>query len=318
MPLDPQAKVLLDQMAAAGAPPFETLPPATARALSEGMKELGGPPEPVAQVDDVGIPVADGTIPARVYTPAGEGPFPVLVYFHGGGWVIGSVETLDAPCRMLANAAGCVVVSIDYRLAPEFKFPTAAEDCYAATRWVAENAGRLGVDAGRLAVGGDSAGGNLAAVVALMARDRHGPALVYQLLVYPVTDFNVDTASYAANGEVYLLTKAAMEWFWNHYLRGPEDGLNPYASPLRAPDLGGLPAAFVVTAEFDPLRDEGQAYAARLRQSGVAVHAKNYDGMIHGFFQMPGVLEQGKQAIADAAVRLREAFAHAEPARSQR
>ena len=308
MPLDPQAKALLDQMATAGAPPLETMSPSDARAGFAGMKELGGPAEPLAKVADITIPVPDGQIPARVYTPAGSTPLPGLVYFHGGGWVIGSPDALDAPCSIIANAAGCVIVSVDYRLAPEFKFPTAAEDCYAAMRWVAENGATLGIDGSRLAVGGDSAGGNLAAVVSLMARDRGGPALVYQALIYPVTDFNFDTTSYTENAEALLLTKAAMVWFWNHYLRSPEDGQNPYASPLRAPDLHGLPPAFVVTAEYDPLRDEGQAYAARLREAGVEVDTKNYAGMIHGFFQMPGVLAQGRQAAADVAAHLKTAY----------
>jgi acetyl esterase len=308
VPLDPQAKALLDQMAAAGAPPLETMSATDARAGFAGMKELGGAMEPLRKTEDISIPVPDGQIPVRVYTPEGNAPMPGVVYFHGGGWVIGSPETLDAPCSMIANAANCVVVSVDYRLAPEFKFPTAAEDCYAATRWVAENARQLGIDPSRLAVAGDSAGGNLSAVVALMARDRGGPALVYQALVYPVTDFNFDTPSYTENAEALLLTKAAMVWFWNHYLRSPEDGQNPYASPLRASDLSNLPPAFVVTAEYDPLRDEGRAYAERLRQAGVTVEAKNYDGMIHGFFQMPAVLAQGRQAVLDVAARLKEAF----------
>src|SRR5215207_6871848 len=207
MPLDPQAMALLDQMAAAGGPPFESLTPAQARALIAQMQELAGPPEPVAKVEDSMIPTPDGPVAVRIYTPEGDGPFPVLIYFHGGGWVIGSIDTVDSPCRTLANAAGCVIVSIDYRLAPEHKFPAAPEDCYVATRWVVENAAGLNGDPACVAIGGDSAGGNLAAVVALMARDRGGPALVFQLLIYPVTNYDFNTASYQENADVSLPTK---------------------------------------------------------------------------------------------------------------
>jgi acetyl esterase len=248
-------------------------------------------------------------MPVRLYTPPGRGPFPVLVYFHGGGWVIGNIAAYDPTCRALTNAAGCVVVSVEYRLAPEHKFPAAPEDCYAALQWVATNAAAINGEPARLAIGGDSAGGNLTAVVAQMARDRGGPPLVYQVLVYPVTDYNYNTASYRENADGYLLTRDAMGWFWNHYLRSQADGSNPLASPLRAPNLRGLPPALVLTAEFDPLRDEGEAYAARLQETGVPVTLKRYDGMIHGFFSLGTVLDQGKQAMADAAAALRGAFA---------
>ncbi len=309
MPLDTQARALLDQMAAAGAPPFESLTPEQAREMIMQMRELAGPPEPVARVEDRVAATAAGPIPVRIYTPEAAGPLPMLVYFHGGGWVIGNLETVDAPCRALANRAGCLIVSVDYRLAPEHKFPAAAEDCYAATRWAAEHAAELGGDPARIAVGGDSAGGNLAAVVALMARERGGPRLAYQLLIYPVTNYDFSTPSYQENAEGYLLTKNAMVWFWDHYLRQPSDWEHPYASPLRAADLRGLPPAFVITAEYDPLRDEGEAYADRLRQAGVPTELRRYDGMIHGFFQMAGVFDQGKKVIADAAAALRAAFA---------
>jgi acetyl esterase len=308
MPIDPQAQALLDQMAEAGAPPFESLTPEQAREMILQMRELAGPPEPVAKVEDSQIPTPGGKIPVRVYTPDGTGPFPLLVYFHGGGWVIGTVDTVDAPCRALANRAGCVVVSVDYRLAPEHKFPAAPEDCYAVTRSVAEGAAADG-DPARIAVGGDSAGGNLAAAVALMARDRGGPPISFQLLVYPVTNHDYSTASYQENAEGYLLTKNGMVWFWDHYLQSEEDGRNPYASPLLATDLSGLPPALVLTAEFDPLRDEGEAYAARLRDAGVQVEARRYDGMIHGCFQMAGILDRSKEILDDAATALRRAFA---------
>jgi acetyl esterase len=305
MPLDPQAKALLDQMAEAGAPPFESLTPEQAREMIIQMRELAGEPEPVAKVEDSQIPTPDGQIPVRIYTPEGTGPFPILVYFHGGGWVIGTIDTIDAPCRSLANRAGCIVVSVDYRLAPEHKFPAAPEDCYATTRYVAESATAFNADPQRLAVGGDSAGGNLAAAVALMARDRGGPPIAFQLLVYPVTDHNFDTVSYQENAEGYLLTKNGMVWFWDHYLTNTEDGHNQYASPLRALSLRDLPPAFVQTCEFDPLRDEGEAYAARLREEGVQVDSKRYDGLIHGSFQMAGVLNRGSEMLDDAAAQLR-------------
>ncbi|PGV52311.1 esterase [Bacillus sp. AFS037270] len=231
-----------------------------------------------------------------------------MVYYHGGGWVIGNLDTVEVPCRMLANRSSCVVVSVDYRLAPEHKFPAAADDSYAAAKWVVENAAFIQVDPNRIAVGGDSAGGNLAAVVAKMARDKKEIRLAYQMLIYPVTNHSYATESYTENADGYLLTKDSMIWFWNHYLRNEEDGKNPYASPLQANDLSGLPPALVLTGEFDPLRDEGEAYAERLREAGVQVEETRYDGMIHGYFWMPGALEQGKKAIEQAASALKQAF----------
>jgi len=309
MAVDPQVQALLDQMAAMGAPPMDTLSPVEAREAMLAMRALAGEPEPVAKVEDRTVSGPAGDIPVRVYAPEGSGPFPVLVYFHGGGWVIGSIETSDGPCRSLTNAAGCVVVSVEYRLAPEDKFPAAPEDCYAVTRYVAEHAAEFNADPGRLAVGGDSAGGNLAAVVALMARDRGGPAIVEQMLIYPVTDLDFNTPSYTENADGFLLTKRSMVWFWDLYLLSETDGQNPYASPLRATDLSGLPPAFVATCELDPLRDEGEAFAARLKEAGVDVTAKRYDGLIHGAFQMGQMLDQGKTMIADASASLRRAFA---------
>jgi acetyl esterase len=308
MPLDPQAKQMMDQITAAGMPALDEMSVPEARQAIQAMVAMGAEPPPVAAVTNRTIPGPAGEIPVRIYTPAGTGPFPALVYFHGGGWVIGSLDTHDGTCRELANGAGCVVVSVDYRLAPENKFPAAAEDAYAATKWVFANAAALGADARRVAIGGDSAGGNLAAVVALMARDRGGPPLAFQLLVYPVTDAARDTPSYVDNADGYFLTAKAMAWFWNHYLPRPADGENPYASPLRAADVSGLAPALVITAEFDPLRDEGEAYARRLEKAGVAVRLTRYDGMIHGFFGMGRMLEQGKQAMAEAVKNLQRAF----------
>ena len=309
MPLDPRAQAFLDQIAAGGGLPApNTLTVEDERkALDLFIESLGARPEPVARVEDRLIPGPAGQIPLRIYTPQGSGPFPVLVYFHGGGFYIGSIATEDSSCRWLTNAAGCIVASVEYRLAPEHKFPAAAEDCYAATKWVAENASAIGGDPTGMAVGGPSAGGNLAAVVALMARDRGTPPLVYQLLMYPVTNFAFDTPSYRENGDGYFLTKDAMVRGWNLYLVTEADGHNPYASPLRAQDLRGLPPALVVTAEYDPLRDEGEAYAARLREAGVPVVCTRYDGMLHG--GLP--LDMGKEAMHEAAAALRSAFARA-------
>ena len=273
------------------------------------MVALAGEPESIARIENRTVPGPAGQIPVRIYTPVGTAPFPVLVYFHGGGWVIGNLDTHDGICRSLANRVGCLVVSVDYRLAPEHRFPAAPEDCYAATRWLAEHAGSLGGDKGRIAVGGDSAGGNLAAVVALMARDRGGPKLAFQLLVYPATDTDFETRSYRENSEGYFLTRADMVWFWNHYAPRDEDRRNPYAAPLRAASLRGLPPALVITAEFDPLCDDGNAYAARLREDGVPVRLSQQDGLIHGFFQMGAVIDRGRASVDEASRALKDAFA---------
>src|SRR5215831_6728271 len=286
MALDPQAQRILDAMAALNLPPTEQMTPTEARESMRARTAALGPVEDVARIDDHRVSVDTGEIAVRCYTPAGRGPLPAYVYFHGGGWVIGDIETHDGICRSLANASGCVVASVDYRLAPEHKYPVAVEDAFAATRWVAREAARLGVDGGRIAVGGDSAGGNLAAAVALMARDGDGPPLALQVLVYPVTHHSFDTPSYREHAEGYLLTRSAMRWFWNHYLPRQEDGLEPLASPLLSRSLHGLPPALVITAEYDPLRDEGEAYAARLREAGVPVTVTRYPGMIHGFLRM--------------------------------
>jgi acetyl esterase len=307
MALDPQAKFLLEQMEAAGAPAMDTLSPVEAR-LTTDFSALAGEPEEVGKIENRNIPGPEGEIPVRIYTPKGEGPFPALVYYHGGGWVIGNLDMVDVPCRLLANKANCVVVSVDYRLAPEHKFPAAADDSYAAAKWVVENAAYIQADPERVAIGGDSAGGNLAAVVALMARDKGEISLAYQMLVYPVTNHSYATESYTENADGYMLTKDSMVWFWNHYLRNEQDGKNPYASPLQAEELSGLPPALVLTGEFDPLRDEGEAYADRLKEAGVSVEATRYDGMIHGYFWMPGVLDKGRKSIEHAANALKLAF----------
>jgi acetyl esterase len=309
MPLDPQAKAFLEQIAAMAAPPLHALPIADARALVRAMAGMSDAHDiPLAKVDDRAIPGPGGSIPVRVYTPEGHGARPLLVYFHGGGWVLGDLDTHDSVCRELAHGAGCVVTSVDYRLAPEHKFPAAADDCYAAIVWAAANAAALGADATRIAIGGDSAGGNLTCVTALQARDRGGPALCFQLPIYPVTNHAFDTPSYRENATGYLLETDAMAWFWGHYLAADRDGEHPYASPLRAADFRGLPPAFVITAELDPLRDEGEAYAQRLREAGVPTELRRYDGMIHGFFGMSAIMDTAKSAVADASAALRRAF----------
>jgi acetyl esterase/lipase len=309
MSLDPQAQKLVDAMAALNLKPVEDSTPEEARESMRTRTAGLGPFEEVAAVSEHRVPVQGGLITVRLYSPGGAGLHPALVFYHGGGWVIGDLYTHDGICRSLTNAAGCVVASVDYRLAPEAKYPAAAEDSYAALLWLVANAAELGIDPRRVAVGGDSAGGNLSTVVALMARDRGGPALVAQVLIYPVTVHDFDTPSYHENATGYVLTREAMRWFWRHYLARAEQGREPYASPLLTPSLAGLPAALVITAEHDPLRDEGEAYAARLRDAGVPVTLTRYDGMFHGFLRMTRFLDKARAAVDEVGGSLRKAFA---------
>lgn len=286
MPLNPQAKAVLDVMAATG---FQLAGDA---APIRAMMALAPRPEgePVTSVVDRTIPANGADIPVRIYrADSGTGLRPGLVWFHGGGWVIGNLDSDEFGCRMIANASNCVVVSVDYRLAPESKFPTAADDAFAVTKWIAQHGADLGIDTSRIAVGGWSAGGNLAAVVAQLARDSGGPAIRFQALVNPVTNYDFGTASYSENAEGYGLTKAGMEWFWGHYLNSEADGASTKASPLRHTNLAGLPPALVITAEYDPLRDEGEAYAEKLRQAGVPVELKRYDGQAHTTWANPAI-----------------------------
>jgi acetyl esterase len=300
MPLHPQAKQVLEVMASLGL----SLTGDDAAAVRKQMESFPRPEgEPVAKVEDRMVPGPGGDIPVRVYTPA-NATGAAMVWYHGGGWVIGSVDGSDAGCRAFANASGATVVSVEYRLAPEHKYPAAADDCYAATLWVAENAASLGINPDKLAVGGDSAGGNLAAVVAQLAKAEGAPKIGFQFLVYPVTDHDYSTQSYSDNADGYLLTKESMVWFWNHYLSHEGDGKHPKASPAKAVDLTGLPPALVLTAEFDPLRDEGEAYAARLRSAGVHVEMTRYPGQIHGFYAI-AAMDDGKKAIAQGASALK-------------
>jgi acetyl esterase len=303
MALDPVVEGLLTQMAEAGGTPLTEMAPPAAREMYRMMSE-GYHKADLRDVTDMD---ADG-VPVRVYRPADDARLPCLVFYHGGGWVIGDLDTHDNVARNLARAAGCVVVAVDYRLAPEHPFPAPLDDCFTALKWAAGHARELGIDETRIAVGGDSAGGNLSAAVSLLARESGGPGIVHQLLLYPVTDCNFETASYVENGEGFMLTRDGMQWFFNHYLSGGADGGDPLVSPLRASDHAGLPAATIITAEFDPLRDEGEAYGEKLAAAGVDARIKRFDGMIHGFAHMSDILPQGKEALELAAQRLRDAF----------
>ena len=305
MPLHPQVKAYLERVAATR-PDGNTLTPAQAR-VDTGAAQRGQGPK-VARVEDRTIPVPGGSIPVRIYWPKGKGPFPAVVWFHGGGWVGGDIALADGPSRYITDLATCVVVNVGYRLAPEHKFPTPVEDCYGAAKWTYENAKVLQVDPTRVAIGGSSAGGNLAAAVALMARDRKGPPLIHQVLVYPVIERNFESKSYREHGRGLFLTKAMMKFYWEQYLRTNADAEHPYVAPIKAKDLRGLPPATVETAEYDPLRDEGEAYAAALKKAGVPTKLTRYNGMIHGFMNMWSEIDGGRDALAEVARELKKSF----------
>jgi acetyl esterase len=313
MSLDPQVKALLDAMAAnTDQPRLIDLPPPAAREMYRAMGtalDLQG--VPIGKVEDRTVPGPGGDIPVRIYTPvAAGGTGPVLIYFHGGGWVIGDLETHDTLCRTLANEAGMKVIAVDYRLAPEHPFPAAFDDCFAVAKWVEKNSSEIGIDPNRIAVAGDSAGGNLAAAVSLQAKAEKGPHIAFQLLIYPVTDAPSDTGSYTSFAEGHFLERSGMDWFWNHYvLASGADAGDQRHSPLRAASLAGLPPAYVVTAGFDVLRDEGKAYADALKKAGVAVEYVNYEGMIHGFFNLQGAIDLSRDAVKAAAKALKDALA---------
>jgi acetyl esterase len=306
--LDPQAKAVIDLVIKSGRPPYHQLSPKDARQMFRDTRPASTPPAPeIGAVRDL---TADG-VPVRLYRPKGvpaSTALPVLVYFHGGGWVIGDLETHDVLCRQLTAGAGISVVAVDYRLAPEHKFPAAIDDAWAATRWVAAHAADLAIDARRLAVGGDSAGGNLAAVVALMARDAGGPSIALQMLNYPVTDLTAESKSYVDFADGFMLTRDSMRWFSDQYLATNQDAADWRVSPLRAKSLAGVAPALVVTAGFDPLRDEGDAYAQRLRDAGVRVDQVCYGGMIHGFLPMGRLIETGNRGVEHIAATLRQAL----------
>ncbi|MEM7251970.1 MAG: alpha/beta hydrolase [Pseudomonadota bacterium] len=311
MDVHPQIKALLEQTEAAALPPLHTLTPAEARAQVEaGARARNARPISVAAVEDIEIPSERRRIPMRLYRPAARPPLPILIYFHGGGHVVGSLDTHDATARSLCVNSECLVASIDYRLAPEARFPAAVDDCYAATAWLSEHGARMGADTSRIAVGGDSAGGNLAAVTALMAKERGGPDLTFQLLVYPIADYECQSASYDKYASGYgILEAATMYWFRDHYLARTDDATDWRASPIQAESLAALPPALLITAECDVLYDEGVDYANRLAADGVNVAHENFPGMIHGFFGLLGIADDAERAHQIAADHLRAAFA---------
>ena len=308
--LDPDATAVYKALQEAGRPPYETVTPAEARQLYLAGRVVSNPEPPeLESAEPLSIPAPHGAIPARIYTPKtlrkANGLAPCLVFFHGGGWVIGDLDSHDVVCRKLAHEGELIVISVDYRLAPESKFPAAVDDAIAATKWVAANAKQLGIDSSRLMVGGDSAGGNLAAVVSLAARDGDGPKIAGQILIYPATDFAMKHPSHSEPETSILLTHAVIKWFSNHYLTGPGDIDNWRASPARASTLAGLPPAYVLTAGGDPLRDEGDEYAARLKEAGVPVTYRHFPGQFHGFFTMGKLLNQANIAADEIAVWLK-------------
>lgn len=312
MALDPQIEFVIGLVKKANAPEFWQLTPDQAREQYLLRVAKLAVKEPIFRVEDRRIPGPGSDIGLRIYTPRAAGTaekLPVLVWFHGGGFVIGNLDTHDSACRMLANQADCLVVAVDYRLAPEHKFPAAVEDCAAALGWVAAHAAEIGGDATRIAVGGDSAGANLATVVAILARDAGHPRIAFQLLIYPCTAPEPETASQHKFAEGYVLTRKTMTWFYGQYLRSRRDENDFRFAPLVADDLSNLPPALVLVAGYDPLRDEGVDYARRLIESGNSVRLSNYEGMIHGFYLMGGVVDAAKRAVAESAQHLREAFA---------
>ncbi len=307
MPLDNQIAAVLQQFSGLPQPDFSLLTAAQYRQFADNMMPPI-PGEPMAEVRDLRVAGADGELDARLYRSLDEPNLPLLVFFHGGGFVFGTLDTHDNLCRALAKQSGAVVVSIAYRLAPETKYPAAPLDCYSATCWLVEQAQALGCDASRVALAGDSAGANLALAVSRLAAERKGPRISYQCLFYPVTDARCASASYQEFAEGYFLTREMMQWFWQQYLVRPEQAEEALASPLLAEDLDSLPPTTLITAEFDPLRDEGEALAERLQQAGVATRLQRYDGMIHGFVSMAPFVERAAEALAAAAADLRAAL----------
>lgn len=309
MSLHPQIKAYLDAMEELGAPPLHTVPVDVARQMYEKGAEqtCGTPPQPHA-IEELDIPGPASKLKAWLYRPSGETNLPVLVYFHGGGFTIGSLQSHDCVCRTLCVETGCIVISVDYRLAPEHKYPAAVEDAWAATCWVVNNARKLGADPDRVAVGGDSAGGNLAAVVCLMAKEAGDPQLSYQLLIYPGTDMTCSLPSHTTFAEGYRLTRDLITWFYEAYFTREDDVTEWQASPLNAREFVGLPPAFILSAGYDPLQDENRSYAYKLEGAGVEVTFSHYPDMIHGFYTMPGILDSARKALSESAAALRKAF----------
>jgi len=313
MTINPDAAKVVELIIASGRPPYPTIGHVAAREIFVASRAILQPdPSPVGEVRDLAATGPAGEIPLRLYRGQGTDasrPQPALIYYHGGGWVLGNLESHDGVCRDIANAALCTVISVDYRLAPEAKFPAAADDSIAAAQWIHDNADALGIDRNRLAVGGDSAGGNLSAVVALHARDNGGPKLKLQVLIYPSTDMSSVYPSYEEFAEQLPLTRTTMDWFVDLYLKSrARDAEDWRASPLHANSLAGLPPAYVITAAMDPLRDEGEEFARALMNAGVAVETKRFDGQIHGFLTMGRIIQDSQVAIADIATELRKAF----------
>ncbi|MCH0559328.1 MULTISPECIES: alpha/beta hydrolase [Streptomyces] len=309
-PLHPQWQQLRRERARAGTPPLYRLPLERARAEDlAALRASAGAAERVARVEEHLIAGPGGPLVVRLYRPTEDTGLPVLLYLYGGGWTLGCLDTADGVSRALANAAGCAVAVVGYRLAPEHPFPAGLRDCHAALRWLHERGAAHSLDSSRLAVGGDSAGGNLAAALTLLWRDASAPPLRHQLLVYPNTAYRPPSSSAAGDEEDPLLfNRHSVDWYWSHYLADPADGHDPLASPLLAPDLAGLPPATVITAEYDPLRAEGERYAERLRAAAVPVGLRRFAGMAHGFFTMAGTLDDARDAQVLAATRLRSAF----------
>ena len=311
--LHPQAQAFLDLLAARGVPPTHTLSPDEARSIYRDRRAFTQPdPPPVAEMRELSADGPHGPIPLRLYRPMGskaEALLPVLVYYHGGGWVIGDLDTHDVLCRQLCNQSGCAVIAVDYRMGPEHRFPAAVDDALAAARWVRANAQALKVDANRLAVGGDSAGGNLAAVVALAARDAGDLPLAFQLLIYPATDQSRSAPSHTSNGQGYLLTRDSIDYFHDHYIADPAQDRDWRTSPLLHPDHAGLPPAFVLVAGFDPLHDEGVQYAQALSAAGSRTALVNFERQLHGFVLMGRVLDEANVAVQLCAAQLRQALA---------
>ncbi len=307
--LDQQVEEFLYELSEQGVPPLHRLSLAEARSTYRDICVPDQPPEESTAVREHTIEGPGGVLGLRTYTPDAAGSRPALVFYHGGGWMLGGLDTHDALCQALAAEAGAVVTAVDYRLAPEHRFPAAVEDCYAATRWVAANAERLGADPGRLVTCGDSAGATLAVAVGMLARDRGAPAIDYQVLAYPPTDHSFDTDSYRENAQGYFLTREDMRRFWGGYLRSEADGRHPYASPLRADRLAGLPRTFVLTCGLDPLRDEGGAFADRLSAAGVPTRHVQYDRMIHGFLTMLAdpELDRAREGVEELGAAIQSA-----------
>ena len=311
--LDPQVADLLRAADEAGVPPIHSLPYKEAREFYLlTSKKLAGEAPDKLDVSDLIMETSVAPIPIRMYRPRGtsDQPLPALVYFHGGGWCIGDLDSHDHVCRWLAAHSDCVVISVDYRMGPEHKFPAAVEDAFAATEWIASHAAELKIDANRIGIGGDSAGGNLSAVVTLLAREQGGPHLVCQLLIYPATDMLMRFPSHVSCGDGYRLTRTSIVWFINGYLRDGEDMYDFRASPLMAENYVNLPPAFILTAAFDPLADEGEAYANKLKEAGIPVKYHCYEGMVHGFIAMPGEVDMAKTALLDAAGYIKQQLSH--------